>query len=186
MGHIFEGNDEKFKELVESCLVYGEYGCGLSTQWVAKGTSAYIYSVDSSSKWIETVKHKVGVRDGLFMRHVNLGELGHWGRPLSYAKRDNFSEYTDWLWQQDRKPDVILIDGRFRVACFLTSLLHAEPNAKIVFDDYLHRPEYYIVEEFADKPEFSGRQAIFVVPKLDADQKQSVVETLEKFRYVMD
>jgi hypothetical protein len=38
------------------------------------------------------------------------------------------------------KPDLVLIDGRFRLACFLHPLLAAAPGTPILFDDYTNRP----------------------------------------------
>ena len=36
-------------------------------------------------------------------------------------------------------PDLILIDGRFRVCCFLSSLKYGNVGTKILFDDYLFK-----------------------------------------------
>ena len=34
--------------------------------------------------------------------------------------------------------DCVLVDGRFRVCCFLTSLKNAEQGTRIIFDDYVY------------------------------------------------
>jgi hypothetical protein len=44
-------------------------------------------------------------------------------------------------------PELILIDGRFRVGSFLTSYQRAIPGTIILFDDYYSRPEYHFVEK---------------------------------------
>jgi hypothetical protein len=55
----------------------------------------------------------------------------------------------------------VLVDGRFRVACVLESLLSLSPlsETKILLDDYVDRPEYAVVEEYADV-EIVGRMAV--------------------------
>ena len=53
-------------------------------------------------------------------------------------------------------PDLVLVDGRFRAACFLASLLFARPGAVILFDDYVDRPFYHTVEAFGT-PALHGR-----------------------------
>ena len=55
----------------------------------------------------------------------------------------------------------MLVDGRFRVACVLESLLSLSPlsETKILLDDYVDRPEYAVVEEYADV-ELVGRMAV--------------------------
>lgn len=49
-----------------------------------------------------------------------------------------------------------MIDGRFRVACFLYSLLCAETGTVILFDDYSLRFRYHLVEDFCPKVESHG------------------------------
>lgn len=118
------------------------------------------------------------------MVHVDLGELGSWGRPIDYSHRARFSSYIAAPWQFDAKPDVVLVDGRFRVACFLKSLLEAAPGTTILFDDYTERSHYHLVEEYADRTDTCGTQAKFVVPE-DFD-RESVTRELAAFTYVMD
>ena len=116
---LFDGDDEIFKNILKTASVYGEYGCGQSTKWVVDNVDCMVLSVDTSSDWVSRIKAATPKgRRHVEIHHVDLGAVGGWGRPLSYEKVDHFSAYTDWLWQQRNKPDVILIDGRFRVCCF--------------------------------------------------------------------
>ena len=55
----------------------------------------------------------------------------------------------------EMKPfDVYFIDGRFRVACVCSALLHASKfgrrDSTIFMHDYGARPSYHVVEEFTD------------------------------------
>jgi hypothetical protein len=58
------------------------------------------------------------------LHSADLGKVGPWRTPTGYEKSDNFSGCTDWLWNQGVRPDIVLIDGRFRVCSFLTSLVY--------------------------------------------------------------
>lgn len=182
---LFDGNDGLFKEiLLKNTKVYAEYGCGDSTLWIDKRTNATIYSIDTSREWIEKVQSCSDKLDN--MKFVDLGRVGDWGKPFDYSKRDRFIDYTDWIWRQKLIPDVVLIDGRFRVCCFLTSLKNAKQGSQIIFDDYVDRPYYHIVEEFIKREVTDGRQCLFIVPnksKIDTDR---IDYEIEKFRYVMD
>ena len=40
------------------------------------------------------------------------------------------------------KPDLILIDGRFRVPLLFTNSINENDNCNYMFDDYLNRPFY--------------------------------------------
>ena len=82
------------------------------------------------------------------------------------------------------KPDLVLIDGRFRVACFLHSLLAADAGTPLLFDDYTNRPHYHLVEEFCPIAQSEGRQALFRVPEeLD---REVIGRELEGFLMVRD
>jgi len=183
---IFDGDDIEFKKYVTQSKVYGEYGCGQSTKWVIANTSAQVYCVDTSLEWINKVVLETSSAKNLHTQHVNLGEVGGWGYPINYSKRDDFNGYTDWIWEQEEMPDVVLVDGRFRVACFLTSLLKAKQGTVIIFDDYLNRPHYHVVEEFVKVHARAGRQAVFIVPEFSDEMLFGISSELEKFRLVRD
>lgn len=187
-GTLFKGDDVLFKDILSSAEVYGEYGCGASTDWVLNNTKASVMATDTSKQWLDFVANKLSAtqRERFSYNHVDLGELKSWGRPLNYAKRENFSQYTDWVWQQEKKPDTILVDGRFRVCCFLTTLKHAEEGTKIIFDDYINRPHYHLVEDYLKKQDEYGRQGFFVVPNKSSLDMKSIEEEIVNFRHVMD
>jgi hypothetical protein len=182
-GRLFDGDEASFIKYVSKAKVYAEYGVGQSTDWVHLNTSATILAVDSSQEWIQKViANKTGPR--IDAQWVDLGALGDWGQPLTYQQRDNFVQYVESPWVRSATPDVVLIDGRFRVCCFFTSLLRAKPDTIFVFDDYIDRPHYHIVEELLAPFEWCGRQAIFSVPP-DVDRARARA-LVDRFLYVMD
>jgi hypothetical protein len=162
---LFDGDDRMFKTLVGEAEVYGEYGVGESTVYVLENTRAQVMAVDTSSEWTAAVTSNATESLRLDVRHVDVGPTGSWGTPLSYARRENFPSYAGSIWERAVVPDLVLVDGRFRVLCFLTSLLRAPSGTKVVFDDYVSRPEYHVVEEIIKPVELCGRQALFVVPE---------------------
>ena len=83
-------------------------------------------------------------------------------------------------------PKLVLVDGRFRVCCFLTNLKFAEEGTKILFDDYTNRPHYHFVEKYVSRFKECGRQCMFVVPsKADIDMVE-LEKDIVSFRNVMD
>lgn len=186
-GKIFNGQDMLFKVNIKGISVYAEYGVGESTVWVLKNTKSNIIAVDSSKEWLEKIKLKTSSRDTsnrIDFNWVDLGPLSNWGKPTSYAKIENIDTYLNYIWQQSLKPNLVLIDGRFRVACFLTCLLKADSGTKLIFDDYVNRPYYHIIEKIIEPAQLSPRQALFIVP-VNID-KIRVQKYLEKFLLVMD
>lgn len=181
---LFDGNDALFKRIVPKSSVYGEYGMGASTKWVYRNTTAKIVAVDTSEEWVKNVEGSLGGSDRAALRWVDLGPIKEWGWPTTYVGRKQIPDYTEGIWNYDQKPDVVLVDGRFRVACFLTSLLNGAPGTRIIFDDYNVSPHYHVVEEVLERADNCGRQALFVIPE-NIDRGR-VADLREKFMHVRD
>ena len=80
----------------------------------------------------------------------------------------------------------ILIDGRLRVLCFLVSLKKCNSGTKIIFDDYVNRKFYHIVEELIKPSSNDGRQCLFEVgDKKDLDMIK-LDFLINKFNYILD
>ena len=182
---LFDGDSQIFIDTIINANVYGEYGCGESTIYVANNYNCRVMSVDSSKRWIDNVLRKCKDKSKLDLHYSDIGIIGDWGRPINYNKSENFSDYTDWLWQQDTQPDVVLIDGRFRVCCFLTSLLNAKPETKIIFDDY-NREKYHFVERFIQPVKVNKRQALFVTNEITKTNIDEIKSAINQFRFVMN
>ena len=181
---LFDGDDHLFKKCIESSKIYGEYGSGKSTIWVGKNFPKSLrYSVDTSLQWVTRVNAQLGSDT---VKHIDVGDVGDWGRPKSYDLRQNFIRYAESLWVDGSGYDLILIDGRFRVLCFLTSLLKCADGTTILFDDYRNRQHYHVVEEFLKPVDFCGRQALFKVENKSNLDLRSLELERQRFSYVMD
>ena len=184
--NLFDGYNLLFKKSLSSNCVYGEYGCGQSTIYVLKKFNIPIFSVDSSKYWINKLK-KIYNKKKLNINYIDVGNINPyaWGTPDNFSKRYNFYKYAQNIWKQKLKPNVVLIDGRFRVLCFLTSLKLCDENTKIIFDDYIDRKIYHVVEELIKPTEKDGRQALFIVNKKKINFKKLEL-LLDKFEYIWD
>jgi len=180
---LFRGEENFYDDLnLSNITVYAEIGCGRSSVFLSQNYNCHIKCVDTSKEWLELVRESLTEPNNVELVHVDLGNLKRWGRPESYVKAENIKTYANSIFVGE-KPDFILIDGRFRVFCFLTSLLNSEQNTIIIFDDYNNRPHYHIVEEIIKPVERRDRQAKFVVGEFD---RLAAIKLLDKFEYVMD
>ena len=180
---LFDGDDKLFKFYLNECNLYFEYGVGKSTRWVLDNTKSDIIAIDTDKQWIASIDlNNDSLRAKLIW--IDLGDLSNWGRPNSYKHRDRFLDYIGGIWKFNKKADIILIDGRFRVACFFHSFLYSKTDTLIIFDDYLNRPWYHIVEEVLPIYKLCGRQGFFKVPK--KFNKKLANDLLDKFMYVFD
>ena len=182
MSTVMSPEWKTFRECMESCQVYLEFGSGESTLFADKAGVSKIVSVETDPLWVSTLEKLTSSRVS-FIR-VDLGPVGRWGRPIDYSFHSRFSHYLDDPFDGDLQPDLVLIDGRFRVASFLATLRMVAPGSVIVFDDYVKRPEYHVVEEVLSPERVGERQAVFRRPE-EVDLKK-IDYLLNAFRYVMD
>jgi hypothetical protein len=160
-----------FRKQLESARNYLEYGSGGSTILANRLVSTLV-SVDSDAGRLADVRRKLaaeGRRATMRLIHVNIGLTYDWGMPVftkpTRRRVSRWEEYPTRPWRYLRsitqQPDLILVNGRFRVACVLESLLSLSPlsNTQILLDDYAERPHYQAVERFADL-EMAGRMAV--------------------------
>ena len=149
-----------------------EYGSGGSTLLAASLGKPCI-AVESDLHWAEALQarlHEVAAPDvPAFVHPVDLGPTVEWGFPADNSAAERFSDYPLSVWHQPiaAEADTVLIDGRFRKACFVATLMHITRPVTILFDDYTDRPVYHEVEAILAPTRFCGRLAIFdAVPGL--------------------
>ena len=169
-----------FREELGKAERYAEYGVGASTIYIAKNFTCEIRAVESDREFAKIIADQVQGRATILC--PDLGPTKEWGYLNSYSHRENYSDYFFSIFS-DYNPDLIYIDGRFRVACFFASLLKGAPGTAIIFDDFPHRFEYHIVLEILKPVKISERAALFEIPN-DLD-KDSIKRLLDKFEYVM-
>jgi hypothetical protein len=159
-----------FKNRIAASRAYLEYGCGGSTVYAASTARLpVIIAVDSDRRWTETLRKELTITGStkLLIEYCDIGKVGEWGTPTDQRGIKNYWRYPTRPWEiakaNDVLPDLILIDGRFRVASFLYSLLCARVGTTILFDDYFDRPHYFVVEQYCAFTERVGRMAVFTV-----------------------
>jgi hypothetical protein len=165
---------------------YLEYGSGGSTV-MAWQTVKTLVSVENDRRFHRAVtRFLAGSAPGptrSTIIYANTGITKQWGFPLfktpTGARLHRWQQYVLAPWTflnaHGIQPDTILVDGRFRVACVLESLLNLQDGSpcSILVDDYVHRPEYGIVEAFADHVSTHG-QMVEVRKKPDFDRPACV------------
>lgn len=148
---------------------YLEYGTGGSTYQAALRGVDFI-AVDTDRYFLASVRAKIrgaGLdRPGQVLRHADIGRTGTWGRPrgkVTEARRELFRRASDPPPEcfDGLLPDLVLVDGRFRVACALKAfnMLHEQSGWTLVVDDYTDRPQYREIENYAEV-QLVGRMAV--------------------------
>lgn len=163
-----EAEQEVVRAVYSEATVILEYGSGGSTIVAAEKPGKLVFSVESDRDWAVRLQREIDCRElasPATVYHVDIGPVGDWGRPLNADSWMSFPDYPLAIWDEDffRQPDVVLIDGRFRPACFMAVALRTHKRVKVLWDDYVSRPAYKSVEEFLKPSRTVGRMAIFDV-----------------------
>ncbi len=145
-----------------------EYGAGGSTLVAAQVPGARVFAVDSDAAWLARLSGRFAAQPPeaeLVLHHADIGPVRDWGHPADRSGRDRWPDYAASIWDRAGfvAPDVVFIDGRFRLACFLTVLLRSQGPVTVLWDDYANRPAYHAAERFAAPVELVGRMARFEI-----------------------
>lgn len=155
-----------FRSAIRDTSVYLEYGSGGSTVLAAQFVNTLV-SVESDPVFRKAVERALPASNAeIHLLSPNIGPVREWGTPVfgrpttSRIKRWKQYPAAPWPILAGRMPELILVDGRFRIACALESLLHVGRDTSLLVDDYVGR-DYSDIARFADLVCLHGRMAEF-------------------------
>lgn len=163
-----EAEADYLRDAYREARVILEYGSGGSTVFAAQQPGKLIFSVESDRQWALSLQYEFDEAElpsPVILYHVDIGETGAWGRAKNDSAWRKFYRYPTAIWSETffRQPDLILIDGRFREACFVNACLRTRAPITILFDDYQGRDVYHSVELLQKPSQVIGRMAVFHV-----------------------
>ena len=156
-----------FKNEINMAKIYLEYGSGKTTL-LAKKLEKDFYSIESDKNFYKYLKKKLNNSDRLILK--DFGYTYYWSFPINFEKKKEKlhkvanSYSNDILKELEKKnkiPDLILVDGRYRVLVGLRlyNFFKDKKNKfKIIFDDLNSKREYYnILHDYFEIKIISGR-----------------------------
>ena len=184
--HMADDELALLKSLLSGATHILEYGCGGSTVLAASTKDLRVFSVESDPAWLRKVEAHSAIKIASAMgrvslNYVNIGPTKKWGKPLNEDCRHNWPLYSSLPWLKQSDYDLIFVDGRFRVACILHSVLRAGRDALIVVHDFWNRPDYHVVLPFLDWRQSCRTLGVFQ-RRREVD-KACVDSLIEKYQY---
>ena len=172
--HFDPASYNYFISKLQGARSYLEYGCGGSTVVAAREGKVF-KTVDSDPYFLEAVKRKVSSLgqevnlSNITFIHADIGLTQGWGTPVFHGRGEKrlqqWRSYplSPWNSGDNFSPDLVLVDGRFRVACALASIraLQGKRDWELLVDDYEERYFYKEIEKFGVLSGMAGRMAIF-------------------------
>jgi hypothetical protein len=164
------------RAFVEGKPQFVEYGCGGSTV-LGISLARRVISVDGDQTWIERLSAQPAIAEALGtgnlrLLHVDIGPVGEWSRPLDRSTAPRWPAYWGAPWRllqaEGRLPPrpgalrgllglartpaggecVVLVDGRFRVACALEAARWIGPADIVLVHDFWPRKPYHVILEY--------------------------------------
>ena len=145
--------------------IYFEFGSGGSTN-IASYYKIKTFSVESDVRWHKKLKDKY-INATYITIDLKAQDSGY---PGNYTTIEDWKKYIQ-AYKEEYNADIILIDGRFRVACGLDIFNKIRNDTIVLIHDYSFRKEYHILENYYLKLEvwdslvaFIKRKNISIIP----------------------
>ena len=127
--------------------IYFEFGSGASTN-IASFYKLKSYSVESDKVWHQKLKDQ-----NITAKYITVDlKSTQFGYPGKNTTLEDWKKYIE-SYKDEYNADIILIDGRFRVACSLNIFSKIRNDTIVLIHDYKNRKEYHIIEKFYKKIE---------------------------------
>ena len=178
-----------YTRLLAGARTVFEYGTGGSTLLALGAGVSRLVSVESDVAWIGMLREVPAIAEAerqgrLTFVHVDIGRVGKWGKPVDSSGAARYAAYASAPWSRGEVPDVVFVDGRFRVACALEAILRSDGNTKIAFHDFWKRPQYHVVLPFVDCIDRVDSLAVF--KRLTSFNENAARQLLERYRTNQD
>jgi len=172
-----------FYKYLDKATNYMEFGSGGSTyQASIRPNIKSICTVESDFEWINKLKLKLtSSMKSIDYNYIDIKAIPNsWGYPGKHCKSDDMKQYSNV--KVPSETDLVLIDGRFRVACCLKLIGQIKDSCIVVFDDFLDRPQYHIILDYFTIIEETKNKSLVVlqwkvgsVPSLELIEKYECI-----------
>ena len=152
--YMYDNELREFSYFMKSSNIYFEFGSGGSTN-LASYYKVKTYSVESDINWHNKIKLN-NISAIYITIDLKTKDLGYPGKDTTV---DDWKKYIQ-AYKNEYNADIILIDGRFRVACALDIFSKIGKDTLVLIHDY-DREYYHIIENYYIKVKTWERLSAF-------------------------
>jgi len=162
---------EVFRRYLSNCTNYFEFGSGGSTYRASITENIKtITSVESDQVFSEKIKK---LSPKIDMMYVDIGPTREFGNPSNRSKIHLWKNYPNAVKNCKENTDLVLIDGRFRVACALMVCLEL-PTSTVIVHDFNNRLQYHCILPYFDVIE-SVETLVVLKPKANFNRHECTI-----------
>ena len=179
---------ETLQYFARHAKTYFEWGSGGSTELVSLFSAKKAYSIENHRPWYDEMMKREDINfwianNVLTYRFVDLGETGDWGYPLDKGKSGE--AYVNAIAETpETKFDMIVVDGRYRVACALRSLQYFASNDYYLFLHDGKRQAYQILLKYFEKVGLVESLLVLRPKLLDEKAKIELGMDVDKYLFI--
>lgn len=169
---IFKHHDIKlFNKYINKSKYYLEFGSGSSTYHASLKTNLKkIITIENDISWFNKVNEFMKNNNKCINLYINIKtNVNNWGYPIDDSDKSNWPSYSNIVKILNEhllaKLDLILIDGRFRVACALKLYDYINNNCIILFNNFFDKSIYHVILDYYEIIEKSEDNSMAVLKK---------------------
>lgn len=177
---LFEKYSNQGKQVIE-------FGAGGST-FVFLRKNKKVLSIENNKPYLDFMNSIHYIKKGttnkqLGFKYVDTGEIKKWGRLKNDLKKDEWPHYYQTIWDdyEFANPDIVLIDGRFRVMCALNAIPHINRKTIVLFHDFTAPKKYDSILQFFDVIDHVG--SLYVLKVKDSIDMESLESMKNEFQH---
>lgn len=169
-----EGERGLFNRYCRRSFRVVEFGSGGSTfQYWRRPQIRTVVTVESDTAWLDKLRaHPLLAAEEASGRwipiHGDIGPTKEWGYPVDgQLAESRAGNYHAAVWRDHPGFfDLVLVDGRYRIACALQAIPFVKPRGVVMIHDFDSRPGYASLFKFFDEVDHVD-QLVVLKPKDD-------------------
>lgn len=188
-GGLLDADRMILAELYTNANSVFEFGLGESTKIAAHVGVPRYAGVDSDAEWV-TMARGLAHKDHFRFTFADIGKTAAFGHPTNKNLQKIAYNYQVQPLMAELEPfDVYLVDGRYRVACFCASLLHAMKNGGdmkkvIVAMHDFERTAYHSILDLVDvfqQPDKGVKGKLFAFKLKETITEEDILQMWEEY-----
>lgn len=150
---------------------YFEWGSGFTTR-TADNITMHVTSIEGSREWYYKMK-KHNFSNRTTLRYIDIGKTGAFSHPQDPTKG---KEYIHAI---NSTQDVILVDGRWRVACAISAFPFLAATGRLMVHDFSRKYYHSLLKVYDKETEVDGLAVLTPKPNVSTRDLQ---ELMHKFQ----
>ena len=151
---------------------YFEWGSGFTTR-TADNIAMRVISIEGSREWYRKMKeHTFSERTTL--RYIDIGKTGAFSQPEDPRRGKKYIHAVN------STQDVILVDGRWRVACAISAFPFLAPTGRLMVHDFGREYYHSLLKVYDKETEVDELAVLTPKPNVSARDLQKLMHEFQK------